>query len=469
MKIDFPFKPREWQKECFAKQKRFTVLAVHRRAGKTTLALAELILKAVNGKGGLYAYIAPELKQAKLIAWKTLKDMCVPFLNVNNGGKKINLVEFRESELTVRFWTKAEIRLFGADNPDSIRGSKIAGSVIDEVAQMPKELWLEIVYPALMDSKGWALFIGTPKGINLFSDLYDRGNNPLFQKEWAALKFTCYQTGALEKEDIENYKMSVPDETFKREMLCDFSASSADQVISLQEATDAANRSLPLNAANGQSLVMGIDVARFGEDDSVIVFRKGMVMEAPQVFHGLDFVELKEVIVRQARERNPVAIFVDGTGMGSGLVDLLNHSGLFVNDINFGRKSYDPQFTNKRTEMWFKMGSWIKRGGCIPKIDRLISDLAMPTYEVNEKNQKALESKKNIRERCGRSPDYADALALTFAEDIAEPEMEYIGGEKITMPKRETEYNPIKSFEESARHGYSGIMPSYQNIPFGRF
>ena len=418
--INYDFKPRKWQVECIKKQKRFTVLAVHRRAGKTTLSIGEVVLAALQ-KTGLYAYIAPELKQAKLIAWKALKDACEQFRVQTVQGKKIQVVEYRESELIVKFLHNgSEIRLFGADNPDSLRGSKLAGAIIDEVAQMPKELWLEIVYPALMDSQGWALFIGTPKGINLFSELFDRGLQPAFEKTWVSLRFTCYETDALNADDIEEYRCSVPEEVFKREMLCDFNANAANQLISLFDAQEAGKRKVDPELISRNKLIMGVDVARFGADDSVICFRRGLLCEDPIVLKGYDVVSLANVIRQKVVERKPASIYIDGTGVGGGVVDVLSNWGIWANDINFGHKSLDGQYTNKRTEMWCKMADWIGKGGCIPDNPSLISELAMPTFDYNDKNQKVLESKKQIRDRLGKSPDLADALCLTFADDVIE-------------------------------------------------
>lgn len=467
IQVKYKFEARDWQKKCLNSLKRFTVLAVHRRAGKTTISINVLILTAIKHPDRLYAYIAPELKQAKLIAWKALKDACQQFQNVQQGKKTVNLCEFRESELTIRFWNGSEIRLFGADNPDSLRGSKLAGVVVDEVAQMPKELWQEIVYPALMDSKGFALFIGTPKGINLFSELFDKGQDPVFKDSWVSLKFTCYETDALDPEDIELYKKSVPDEVFKREMLCDFSASGANQLISLFDAQQATKRDLDPTYVSRMPLIMGVDVARFGDDSSTIMFRQGLICYEPITCKGLDLVLLSEVILRHVAERQPRAIFIDGTGVGGGLVDILNNKIHFVSsrclifDINFGRKSAFAQYNNMRTQMWDTMKKWLQQGGAIPNDDELVSDLAMPTYDVNDKGQMILESKKQIRDRLGRSPDKGDALALTFAEEI--DQTDYID-DPIKMAFRERQNsiaqyannaNPFDRFERERSNSWS--------------
>ena len=323
----------------------------------------------------------------------------------------------------------------------------MAGAVIDEVAQMPKELWFEIVYPALLDSKGWALFIGTPKGINLFSELFDMGVSG--KEGWTSLKFTCYQTDALDKADIEQYRKSVSEDTFNREMLCDFTASASNNLISLFDVQQASHKSIDENFLGNVPLILGVDVARFGADRSVLCFRKGLLLEEPISFKDLSLMDLAMVIKRYVNERNPTQIFVDGTGVGGGVVDILSSWGIFVNDINFGHKSLDSQFQNKRTEMWCKMAEWLKRGGIIPNNPQLLQELAMPTYEVDDKGRKCLESKKQIRDRLGKSPDMADAVALTFAEDVTpifneQRELDFLFGNNNRVIETD---NPFERYE----------------------
>jgi hypothetical protein len=166
--IDLGYRPRAWQRECHMQRRRFTVLALHRRAGKTELALRELLDKALRCplELPLFFYVAPLLKQAKAIAWARLKQIVAPLVLVG-------LCEVNESELWVRLTRNgAMIRCYGADNPDAMRGVRLDGVVMDEVAQMAPEVWDDVVQPALSDRLGWALFIGTPNGINLFSQLY---------------------------------------------------------------------------------------------------------------------------------------------------------------------------------------------------------------------------------------------------------------------------------------------------------
>ena len=143
--IDLGYRPRQWQRECHMRRKRFTVLALHRRAGKTELALRQLLDSALRCtvELGLFFYVAPLLKQAKTIAWARLKQIVGPL-------QVAGLAEVNESELWVRLLTNgAMIRVYGADNPDAMRGVRLDGVVIDEVADVKPETWREVLQQAL--------------------------------------------------------------------------------------------------------------------------------------------------------------------------------------------------------------------------------------------------------------------------------------------------------------------------------
>jgi hypothetical protein len=126
--------------------------------------LNDLVVRALNeGKpDGRYAFVAPYYNQAKDIAWKYLKQYT----------EQVVVETPREAELSVLLINGARVRLYGADNPDRLRGIYLDGCVLDEFADMSPELWSEVVRPALSDRRGWATFIGTSKGKNEFWRLY---------------------------------------------------------------------------------------------------------------------------------------------------------------------------------------------------------------------------------------------------------------------------------------------------------
>ena len=140
--IKLDYTPRKWQHSCHVNKQRFSVYALHRRSGKTELAIMELIDKAMktDKELAMFVYIAPFLRQAKAIAWARLKQKIEPL-------RRTSVIEINEGELSVRFkHNGAIIRLFGGDNPDAMRGLRLDGIVMDEVAQLKNELWTCLLY-----------------------------------------------------------------------------------------------------------------------------------------------------------------------------------------------------------------------------------------------------------------------------------------------------------------------------------
>lgn len=411
VKIDY--KPREWQLRCHKSKTRFSVLALHRRAGKTELAIMELIDNAIrfNKDLGLFCYIAPFLKQAKMIAWSRLKHKLEPL-------RQAGAVEIQEGELQVRFVANGSIiKIFGADNPDALRGVRLDGVVIDEVAQIRPEVWTDIVQPALSDRIGWAIFIGTPNGINLFSELFFKAAN---SPDWSCAKFSVYDTDSLNKKEIERLKGEMPEASFAREYMCDFAAASENQLISLSDVEESSKRIFNSMEIYDYPKIVGVDPARFGNDRSVIVKRQGPHCFNPIIFKGIDNMALADRVAEVIADWDPDAVFVDA-GAGAGVIDRLRQMGHPVIEVPFGGKAIQAtQFLNRRSEMWWEMSVWIKTGA-IPDDVNLKQELATPVYWYDSNGKKVLESKDEIKKRLqgAGSPDIADALALTFANPVA--------------------------------------------------
>lgn len=408
--IDLGYRPRPWQRECHVNRKRFTILALHRRAGKTELAIAELVDKALRFDKdlGLFFYVAPQLKQAKTVAWQRLKARVAPLI-------ERAMCEVNESELWVRIaYNGATIRVYGADNPDAMRGVRLDGVVVDEVAQIKPEVWDEVLQPALADRLGWAMFIGTPKGINLFSQLYFRART---EPDWHAALYTVYDTDALDPAEVERQKRSMSEESFRREYLCDFSAAGEDQLISLADVQAAAGRHLQRHEYDFAARVIGVDPARFGDDRSVIFRRQGLYAHPPRVYHGIDNMTLADRVAQEIDTFRPHAVFIDA-GNGAGVIDRLRQLHHDVIEVHFAGAPSQARFLNKRAEMWFEMRDWLHSGGAIPDIVELKQDLAAPTYKFTSADKIQLESKDDIKARGLPSPDLGDALALTFAYPV---------------------------------------------------
>ena len=172
---------------------------------------------------------------------------------------------------------------------------------------------------------------------------------------------------------------------------------------------------------DGAPVILGVDVARFGDDQSVILVRQGTAILDIKRFRGLDTMELSARVAEAHREHHPSAVFIDGVGVGAGVVDRLRQMDYDVTDVNGGAKALDEKiYYNHRAEMWGAMRDWIKGGGCLPEHDQEIADdLVAPEYGFDGRNRLQLERKEDMKARGLPSPDSGDALALTFATPVS--------------------------------------------------
>jgi hypothetical protein len=208
--IELDYCPRDVFLDFHERQERWAVIVAHRRCGKTVSCINELIYKALieNKEDGRYAYVAPYYSQAKNIAWDYLLRFSKPVMAKAN-----------QSELWVELINGARIRLFGADNADSLRGLYLDGIVLDEYADMRPRIWGEIIRPLLADRLGWAVFIGTPKGHNAFWDVY---SNALQSPDWYAKTLRASKTGLLPPEELADAAKSMTQDQYLQEFECDF-------------------------------------------------------------------------------------------------------------------------------------------------------------------------------------------------------------------------------------------------------
>lgn len=192
---------------------RFGCVVAHRRAGKTVASIVDLIDAALRCEkvNPRFAYLAPYYAQAKDVAWGYLKQYAslIPGATTN------------ESELRVDFPNGARIRLYGADNYDRMRGIYLDGVVLDESADMDPRAWSEVIRPALADRKGWATFIGTPKGKNAFWETYERAKS---SDEWFCLRLRASETGLIDPEELEALRAEMSEDEFARELETSFEA-----------------------------------------------------------------------------------------------------------------------------------------------------------------------------------------------------------------------------------------------------
>jgi phage terminase large subunit len=215
--VIIPYAPRRFQQSIHDALDvyRWAVAVCHRRFGKTVLAVNQLQKSAKNCRKPRprYAYIAPTFTMGKSICWDYLKHFSRPFPDV----------EVNESELRIDYRdTDAQIRIYGADNPDRMRGLYFDGVVLDEYGLMPANTFSEVVRATLADREGWALFIGTPNGKNQFYDVVQQAR---MDPSWFLAEYRASQTGILPRTELENAKASMTEDEYLQEYECSFEAS----------------------------------------------------------------------------------------------------------------------------------------------------------------------------------------------------------------------------------------------------
>lgn len=210
--IVLDYVPRPQFKAFHLRNERWTSLVCHRRAGKTVACVNELHERGLRTKKfkARYAYIAPFYRQAKDVAWEYLKD-----------ATKDTAVKIRESQLRVELFNGAWITLYGADNPDALRGIYLDGVVLDEFGDCRPNLWAEVVLPTLADRKGWAVFIGTPKGKNQFYKINERAKA---QDNWFQMTLKASASGILDQEELDEMKSQMSEDQYAQELECSFEA-----------------------------------------------------------------------------------------------------------------------------------------------------------------------------------------------------------------------------------------------------
>lgn len=210
--VSIQYNPRHQFLPFHDRDQRWSCIVAHRRAGKTVATINDTVTRALYTKkpNARYSYVAPYYSQAKTIAWDYLR----------RSTQNIAIKQ-KESELSVTLPNEAVIRLFGADNPDALRGTYHDGCVMDEYGDMKPSVWSKIILPALADRRGWATFIGTPKGKNHFYKIRERART---DPRWFYVELKASQTGIIDEEELTELRENMDEDEYAQEFECSFDA-----------------------------------------------------------------------------------------------------------------------------------------------------------------------------------------------------------------------------------------------------
>ena len=218
MEIKIPYKPRPIQADMHKELKRWNVLVMHRRFGKTVWAVNHMIKRVLTNPlpRPRVALIAPTFTQAKRIAWDYVKY----YAGVIPG------TTFNETELRADFANGGRITLLSAENPDALRGIYLDDCFFDEYGMQNPRVWGEVVRPALSDRQGSATFLGTPAGHNHFYDMMQNAKRELGDgsEDWYYRVCKASETEIVKPEELSAARASMTEEQYQQEFECSFTA-----------------------------------------------------------------------------------------------------------------------------------------------------------------------------------------------------------------------------------------------------
>ena len=316
---------------------------------------------------------------------------------------------------------------WSATSPEAFAGLHNKGSrillVFDEASAIADPIW-ETAEGALTDAGTeivWVAFGNPTRSAGRFFECFNR-----FRGRWTGRQVDSRTVSLTDKAQLAQWVADYGEDSdfVRTRVRGQFPKVGSMQFIEPGLVEAAMARPVDPLAGRDRPLVMGVDVARFGNDRSVIVLRKGRDARSwPMEKHqGLDLMQLAARVAERAAAERVAAVFVDETGVGAGVVDRLRQLGVpFVFGINFagasarfGADGAKPLYANKRAEMWGNLREWLVDAS-LPDDPELRADLTGVEYGYNGKGEIQLEKKEDMKKRGLASPDIGDALALTFA------------------------------------------------------
>lgn len=400
------------KKIFFETDSRFVVVAKGRRFGFTRGAAQFAIECLVDGLKVLWV----DTTQSNLQRY--YERYFLPVLK----GLHNSLWRFSVQDKKITFAKSGYIDLRSAERPENLEGFGYDIVILNEAGIILKNayLWDNAISPMLLDNhKSRAIFGGVPKGKNKFYELAQKGIKK--DKNWEFLQFSSFDNPLIKAEEINNLISDLGgDESpvVKQEIFGEFVDNTSNTLIEISELEKCFVREIAddKNAIE----VWSVDVARYGDDKSVIAKRKGLNVYEFCDFMGLSTTELADKIYTHfsLSDNKPGHIFIDTTGVGAGVYDILRDKGLPVYEAIMSKSPIDTaKFKNKRAEMYFNLKEKIPLLR-IAKNQRLITEAFGTEYFINDKGQFMIESKDEIKKKISVSPDYLDSLAMLFYEKI---------------------------------------------------
>lgn len=361
-----------------------------------------------------------------------------PKIKANNAKE----LEFKQNDSSIKVATAGSSETGRGDTVHLLHASEIAfwpnaeeiaAGLMRSVADVDgTEIIIESTATSV-DTLFYRMYTDAEKGLNQYLPIFlpwtvdqacqqEPPENYQFDKEELQYK-ELYELSLAQLYWRKQTIRQLGEEKFKNEYPISaaeaFSAFDTDSFIKRTDIVQARKRVLPVESYQKMPLIIGVDVAAQGADNTAIVWRKGDVITQYKLFSKLMNEEVADELIKIMKNDNPAKVFIDSTGgYGAGVAAILRIRGYTIEEINFASKSSNEECLNKRAEMYYNLRDWMQREVSIPDEDIIESDLTAIGYKHNINNLLQMESKAEIKKRLSRSPDVADAIALTFAYDL---------------------------------------------------
>lgn len=412
-------RPLPWQREFLLAiargQRRISVRAGH-GVGKSTAcswALIWFMFTRYPQKSVLTAPTAGQLFDALFSEVKRWINVLPDYLkeNIDVFSDRIVLKAAPESSFM-------SARTSSADRPEALAGvhSEHVLLICDEASAIPEPVF-ESAAGSMSGHSATTVLIGNPtRNTGLFFKTHHQ-----LRGDWLTMHVSCRDNPLVSEDFIEQIKNTYGESSnaYRVRVLGEFALREDDVLIPAELVDGAMDRDIVLDRS--EPIYYGVDVARFGDDRTVICKRQGQVVVELRHWSGADLMETVGRIVHEAEIDNPTEIMVDSIGLGSGVADRLRELGYNVRDVNVSESSaMNPQAARLRDELWLNVREWLNQRTCkLPKQDDLRAELCSPTYTFTSTGKIKVEGKSDMKRRGMRSPDLADALCLTFAGGAA--------------------------------------------------
>lgn len=312
-------------------------------------------------------------------------------------------------------------RTSSADKPEALAGihSENVLIICDEASAIPEAVY-ESAKGSMSGHSAITVLIGNPtRNAGLFFQTHHE-----LKHRWTTLHWSCLNSPMVNQDFVQEIIDTYGEESnqYRVRVLGEFAKRDDDVLIPADLVDDAMTRDIALDA--DAPLMYGLDVARFGDDRSVLCKRVGSVVTGFKVWRNMDLMSLTGAVVNELREdgvdpggnARPHEIMVDSIGLGSGVADRLRELGFNCRDVNVSESAaMNPRAAKMRDDLWLSLRDWLRARACrLPNDQELRLELVSPTYGFLSNGKLKVEGKADLKKRIRRSPDLADALCLTF-------------------------------------------------------